>query len=248
MYQIEKLNQIKGFKHFISTIADGNMSIIYDDEETVYKNRKNFLDKCNIKEQEIAYMYSKEVHNNFIKVDKNSEKLGIIEPYGFEADSIIINDPNIAIMLIVADCVPMFLYDPTNHVIGLAHCGIKWTDNGTAKKTIQKMKQLYNTDPQTLIIGLGPSIQAKSVRYEFWNPINSHYWKDCVSTDKNGKYMVDNVKATINQLIGEGVNKKNIFKSDIDTYTDKRFYSHTRSRDTGEKEGRFTVVIKLSEK
>ena len=138
------------------------------------------MEKCDIEEQDIAYMYSKEVHNKFIVVDKNSKDLGIIEPYGIKADGIITSDPNIALMLIVGDCITTLFYDPISHAIGIAHCGTKWIDNGTAEKTISLMEKQFQTNPKNLIVGIGPSIFIGSFEYEFWTPSNPNYWEGCV--------------------------------------------------------------------
>jgi copper oxidase (laccase) domain-containing protein len=67
-----------------------------------------------------------------------------------------------------------------------------------------------------------------------------------VEETDDGKLMIDNVGAVIKQLTDSGVKKKNIYDCGIDTYTDKRFFSHKRDYDSGVNDnGRFAAVAML---
>lgn len=74
------------------------------------------------------------------------------------ADAIITNRPGCAIMVKVADCMPIFIYDPKNRAIGLAHSGWKGTLKNIIGNTIHEMQKKYNTDPCEIFVGIGPSI------------------------------------------------------------------------------------------
>ncbi|HER20405.1 MAG TPA: laccase domain-containing protein, partial [Chromatiales bacterium] len=60
--------------------------------------------------------------------------------------------------ILVADCVPVSLYDPIKRVIGLAHAGWRGTAAGVAAKTVGRMMEEFDTDPTDLVAGIGPSI------------------------------------------------------------------------------------------
>ncbi len=59
----------------------------------------------------------------------------------------------------------------------------------------------------------------------------------------DGQTTVDIVGYSKRQLIEAGVKEENIEVSDIDTAADSTFFSHYRSKKTGEAEGRFATVV-----
>ena len=59
---------------------------------------------------------------------------------------------------IVADCVPILLYDPRRHVLGLAHAGWRGTVGKIAAETVRTLTEAFGTDPADIVAGIGPSI------------------------------------------------------------------------------------------
>ena len=64
----------------------------------------------------------------------------------------------------MADCVPVVLYDPEHHALGLAHAGWRGTVKRICSRTVETMTAQYGTDPAALIAAIGPSIGPE--RYE----------------------------------------------------------------------------------
>ena len=58
----------------------------------------------------------------------------------------------------MADCVPVVLYDPEHHALGLAHAGWRGTVKRICSRTVEAMTAQYGTDPATLVAAIGPSI------------------------------------------------------------------------------------------
>ena len=77
-----------------------------------------------------------------------------------EGDALITNIPNVPLLIFTADCVPIAIIDKKNKAIGLAHAGWRGTYDEIAKKTIDKMKENYNTNSEDLVCMIGPSIGA----------------------------------------------------------------------------------------
>jgi YfiH family protein len=77
-----------------------------------------------------------------------------------EGDALITNIPNVPLLIFTADCVPIAIIDKKNKAIGLAHAGWRGTYDEIAKKTIEKMKENYNTNSDDLVCMIGPSIGA----------------------------------------------------------------------------------------
>lgn len=73
-------------------------------------------------------------------------------------DALITNQPNIAIALNFADCVPVMFYDPVRKVAAIAHAGWKGTAARIAAKTAEKMINEFHSNPEDIIALIGPSI------------------------------------------------------------------------------------------
>jgi len=57
-----------------------------------------------------------------------------------------------------ADCVSVMLFEPRKRVIGLVHAGWLGTVKKIAAHAVEAMVQNYQTDPQDILAGIGPSI------------------------------------------------------------------------------------------
>jgi hypothetical protein len=79
--------------------------------------------------------------------------------YTFEnTDALITSLRNYCIAILIADCVPLLLYDRYNHVAGCIHAGWRGTVKNIVQATITKMQKKYNTKPEHLLAAIGPSI------------------------------------------------------------------------------------------
>jgi hypothetical protein len=63
------------------------------------------------------------------------------------------------LVTMVADCVPLVLYDPEAHVLAGVHAGWKGTTGRIAAATVQAMVGMGAT-PERLVVGIGPAIGA----------------------------------------------------------------------------------------
>lgn len=75
-----------------------------------------------------------------------------------DTDALITGVPGLPLASFYADCVPLFFLDPEHGVVALAHAG--WW--GTALKiglvTVNRMVEVFGTDPGKCLAGIGPSI------------------------------------------------------------------------------------------
>lgn len=250
MLQISKLRKYPRLFHAFSTKADGNMANVISggkvDFNKVLENRKNFLSKINVDINSCVCMWVKgedgiaEVNTKDFGISMKDYKKAVI------IDALITDKKNLYIFLLTADCAPVIIYDPVNHAVGLVHAGWKGVDLGIVRKVIKRLSDLYESKPENLIVGIGPSARRDSYIKE--NPAQEDdlKWKGFISTLENGKYQIDFVGLCKKQLVESGVKVKNIFDCEIDTVKDNRFFSHYRekSMDIG-KQGRFTCIVGL---
>lgn len=64
--------------------------------------------------------------------------------------------------ILVADCVPVVLWDEVGGALGVAHCGRGGVVTGVLNNTIRTMTTTWGTRPADLWVGLGPHIGASS--------------------------------------------------------------------------------------
>ena len=77
-------------------------------------------------------------------------------------DAFITNLSGVAIGVRTADCVPILIHDPRNHVIAAVHSGWKGTVQKIVMKAIGVMETKYKSLPEDLVAVIGPSIGPDS--------------------------------------------------------------------------------------
>ena len=78
-------------------------------------------------------------------------------------DALVTATPGTVLAILVADCVPIVLYDPAAHVLACVHAGWRGTVARTAQAALAAMCSL-GTRPEDVIAGIGPSVAAGSYR------------------------------------------------------------------------------------
>ena len=73
------------------------------------------------------------------------------------ADGLVTTNSNILLTLKVADCVPVFLYEPLKRIIGLVHSGWRGTAENIVSNAI-KLMQKYGAESRNIRCFLGPAI------------------------------------------------------------------------------------------
>lgn len=252
MYQIPELRIFDGLFHSFSTVRDGNMSLVIGGKKValdeVIENRKRFFKKVGIDIKRAMTIW---LTHGVEVVEAKGKWLGKtifdqIDPP--KADAVITNKPNTFLALTVADCVPVIIYDPKVKAVGLVHAGWKGVDRKIVVKTVHKLVEKYNSEPQDLVIGIGPCIAKDSYVKENFSEKEKKAWGNYVFDPGSGKCSIDMVGYIKKQLIDLGVQKSNIKLSGVDTFRDNNFYSHYRDMRTKEGDrGRFFCVVGITQ-
>ncbi len=75
-------------------------------------------------------------------------------------DALVTSDRGILLSAFFGDCVPIFILDPINAAIGLAHAGWRGTSKRIGPVTLKAMSEEYGTDPNECLVAIGPAIRG----------------------------------------------------------------------------------------
>lgn len=205
-----------------------------DDEVIVQENRNAFFNSFGIRNDQIVFQY--QIHSDIIKIVDKAGYVG-------ESDALITSKENLAIVLTIADCTPILIYDAKNKVIAAVHSGWRGAENKILIKTLMKMQEVFDSKGENIIAYLGPSIYQ--VNYEVGKEVailfNAKYLQQ-----KNGKYFLDVSTVNYDFLKSFGVKSNNIQKSVLCSYQMKELL-HSYRRD-GANAGRSLAFIMMKGK
>ena len=110
------------------------------------------------------FVFAAQVHGSHAEVvsaaDRGRGTLADGDAVG-PADALVTATPGTVLAILVADCVPIILYDPAAHVLACVHAGWRGTVARTAQAAIAAMCSL-GSRPEDVIAGIGPSVAAGS--------------------------------------------------------------------------------------
>ena len=156
-------------------------------------------------------------------------------------DALISNSNSIVLSIQVADCIPLFLADPLNGLIGLVHAGWRGGEKRIIPDTVNIMVQKGGSR-KGIIAFMGPSI--RQCCFEIGPEVSKKFPIDCLINGNRDRSFLDLQRVAINQLLGSQVLEKNIFSSDECTKCNPdKYFSYRRS---GSKAGRMIGVIGLT--
>lgn len=151
-----------------------------------------------------------------------------------ETDSVILLDPGVPAMVLTADCVPVLLYDPTQHLGAVIHAGWRGSAARISAMTAQRLIEEIGSRPANLVAVIGPAITGP--HYEVSDEVAEALQKtlppsippeDYRSLNLRGRPQVD--LKTVNRLQLESLGIRHIEILPFCTVTDNdRFWSHRR--------------------
>jgi YfiH family protein len=209
-----------------STRHSDNMSLYYGDTANALSSRIKFLGDLDINYRDIVC--AKQVHSSRIANVREKEKGSGALAYDnsiSDTDAFITNIKGLPLAIFTADCLSVFLYDPRNKAIGLAHAGWKSAKDNIVIKTIESMCREFGSRPRDLCVGFGPSI--RSCCYEVKSDFNDFFPGQLIK--RENLHYFDLSKVNKVQALSAGVKEENIFDSGICTSCrNSDFYSYRK--------------------
>ena len=254
--QFKKLLQYPEIKYAYVIGLDKNFKIFSEPKNNKEKEKNNLskksykeiCDELNIKYKNIVN--TDQSHTDNIQIIKN--KINNDKPdfnLYKNTDGLITNKKNIILSTINADCILLVFYDPIKKVIANVHSGWRGTIKRISVKTIEKMKEEYNCNPQDIICCMSPSI--RKCHFEVDNDVYQIFkneYKDLKNFDElavknNDKWNIDTIEINRTILKNAGLKKENIIDSGICSVCNKNLIHSYRGM--GEEAGRATQIISL---
>ena len=202
-----------------------------DDSEVVGQNRA-IVSKCMDNNELI---FTRQVHDTGIVIVSGQGTDTPVFPAG---DAMISDIDNKMLVIKVADCQSVLIYDPVRKVAANVHSGWRGSIKNVIGCTVSTMKERFNCRPSDLAAGISPSLGpccAEFVNYD--KEIPKEFWKYKINSDH-----FDFWQMSIDQLCNEGVKHANIYSSKICTKCNTSlFFSYRGEKNTG----RFASVIGL---
>ena len=251
MFYSKKLRRIKEVKHCFFSRKNGFSKGIYkglncgrgskDSKKNINKNLDFVSKKIKVSKDKLVLMY--QTHSNRVIIINNKNK-NLVK---FKADAILTKIKGIALGVVTADCVPIILFDSSNHIIGCIHAGWKGALSGIIENTIKKFRELSSQNK--IFATVGPCIGEKSyeVSQDFYKKFILKSKKNSIYfTNKKNKKKLFNLRKYVNdKLLKLNVKVDNINK---DTFRGKsNFFSYRRSQKLGQNDyGRCISVIAMT--
>ena len=200
-----------------------------DDPDAVRENRARVAAQLNL--DPARFIWMDQVHSTTVRV-VDAADLGAPIP---ATDAVVTTDPTVVLTVMVADCVPVLLYDADAGVIAAAHAGRTGARNGVVSNTVATMVEL-GAKPGNITAHLGPAASGR--RYELpremAEDVEEQLPGSLTRTD-HGTWGSDVRAGLARQLTTLGVG--NIIMDPRCTIEDSNLFSYRRDGKTGRQAG-----------
>jgi len=265
-FTFAELEQTGIVEHFFST-REGGVSSDYlysfnfsftqgDTKENVIENFRRAAAHFGMTCHDIVCTHQTHT-TNVRKVTAADKGKGVVCERDYtDIDGLITNEKGIILVAFYADCVPLFLVDPVNRAIGLAHSGWRGTVDKMGKVILEKMNAEFGTKAEHVRVAIAPSIcqdcyevsadvalafaevftkddtKAREYLVRYQQDITQRDMDNCLMYQKeNGKYQLNLWYANFRVFRDAGVPDNQIEVTDVCTCCNsKLLFSHRASK------------------
>jgi YfiH family protein len=228
-----------------------NLGLHVGDQETVVlRNRQLWLRALGI-EAHHEPCCAQQVHSNQVTVVSKEQAGKGYREYSSALDGIdgmLTSEVNLPLLTFYADCLPVFLFDPIQRIIGLIHSGWKGTAGRISARAVAMMAADFGSLPADILAIIGPGISrccyevdapvADIFRKEFAEPEQLLY-----SKNQETNWQLDLKRAIQRTLTEAGLLPSNIEDAGICTSCRRDLYYSYRGE--AGRCGRMGALIEL---
>ncbi|HEV2428160.1 MAG TPA: polyphenol oxidase family protein [Acidimicrobiales bacterium] len=223
--------ELPGVRAFVTTRDGGvsrppfgalNLSFsVGDDETAVTENRRRVAAAAGVDPGRLVA--PRQVHGADVAVVDGSADV--------EADAVVTSAEDLAVAVLVADCVPVLLVARDESRVGVAHAGWRGLDAGVLPAAVREV------GPGEVRAVIGPAISAR--RYQVGPEVAERFADvdGAVQPDEGDRSRLDLVAVALAQLRAAGVDDESIAVLDATTDDDAYFSARAASPT-----GRFALV------
>ena len=132
-----------------------------DEPEAVIENRRRFLE---VLELDFAKLVTaQQTHSDRVAVVTASDagRGNVVYSDALDnTDALVTNVPGLPLMVFVADCTPVLLFDPVKRAVGAVHAGWRGSYDSIAARAVETMTAAYGSRPEDILATIGPSING----------------------------------------------------------------------------------------
>jgi len=245
-FQFPNFARFSDIRHGIFTRKNGYSKTPYKSLNTSYSNgddsrnvklNRSVISKCFDGNQ---LVFARQVHGTKAEVfAKKSIQLNKRFPDVIpECDAMITDIKKRSLVIQVADCQSILMYDPVRQVVANVHSGWRSSIKNIIGQTISVMEKEFDSKPGNIVAGISPSLGpccAEFINYK--DEIPEEFWKYKDDSDHFDFWVISS-----DQLCDAGVLKENIYLSGICTRCNTDLFFSFRGEGTT---GRFATVIGL---
>ena len=191
-------------------------------------------------------VFARQVHGAAVRVVTAADRGGANAPGGTvgDADALVTNTPGPVLAVLVADCVPIVLYDPRARVLACVHAGWRGTVARATGAALAAMATL-GARPADVRAGIGPAIGPD--RYQVGAEVadaarDAFGPRPFLRPDGTGAWLFDLWAANRFLLREAGVPDRNIHVAGVPTGPDPGLFFSDR---TARPCGRFAALARL---
>jgi hypothetical protein len=192
---------------------------------------------------------SRQVHDTQVAIINKEYQVRSCSPLSPSVtgyDALVTAEPDITLIVRVADCVPIILFDPVQQAASVAHAGWRGTLAGVTEQTVKVMVERCHSAPEHILVGIGPSIGpcCCEVQEHVATLFKSKTPQAACGIMKRGNKLFLNLwEANRLQLLAQGIPAANIEMAQLCTVCcPDLFFSHRREQG---KTGRFGAFVGL---
>lgn len=200
-----------------------------DDPQAV---RENYRRLCALMGVDIDGMaVTNQVHGNLVRSVTERDRHICMSKVPYEADGLVTNVKGLPILCMVADCVPVLLWDGEHSVAGAIHCGWRSSVADILKNALEEMERL-GAEPGCVKAAIGPSIGRCCFETDDDVPLAIEKYLSgdtCGLFDRreDGKTMVDLRAANARRLMQLGLREENIdISGECTMCSHDKYWSH----------------------
>lgn len=155
-----------------------------------------------------------------------------------QTDGLITATPGLFLTIRTADCQSILAFDPVHNILGILHCGWRGLVNGAIPAFIKTFTNHFQTNPEDLLIGCGPSLCKHCAEFsdphtELAGIPDRFFTKTCADLPAVAHW----------QLMESGVKKQHIERSpDCTKCKNETYWSYRGTDHSAVKEGWTNVL------